>query len=96
MMTTQQQSRPEYVRRFVVTHLSKTGMRTLAHAAQGRHTYASREEAQTWIDAAQDQNGARLAELFGLPLQVRGCACYPVHFDPVSVWFPDEDKGVTL
>lgn len=84
--------KPETVRRFVVTHLSKKwGMRTLAHSQQGRYTYATEADAQAWIDEATARNTPeRLKEFYGLPLEVRPCECYPVHFDPVGVWFDTE------
>lgn len=74
--------------RYVVTQLGKHGLRTLAHAAQGRYTYATPEEAQAWIDAAIAANGIeRLADLYGLPIEVRACECWPGHFDPKGVYF---------
>ncbi len=37
---------PEYYpTRYVVTRIDRNGMRTLTHAAQGRETYATPEEA---------------------------------------------------
>lgn len=78
------------VTRYVVTHIGRGGLRTMAHAAQGRNTYAIPEEAQAWIDAAMKNNSLdRLNNLFGLPLEVRPCKCYAGHFDPVGVYFPD-------
>lgn len=73
--------------RYVVTHIGKYGQRTLAHAAQGRHTYATPEEAQRWIDEATAANGARLADFYGLPLEVRAVACWPDHYDPKQTIF---------
>ena len=74
--------------RYVVTHIDRNGMRTLAHAAQGRHTYATPELAQAWIDAAMIENREqRLAQFFGLPLLVRAVECYDGHHDPVRVYF---------
>lgn len=73
--------------RYVVTHVNKDGMRTLAHAMQGRCTYATPEEAQAWIDAATKQNGERLKEFYGLPLEVRPVECYEGHHDPKTCWF---------
>ena len=78
-----------YVIRFVVTH-QRHGARRLAHAQQGRCTYATKEEAQHWIDTAIEVNSVeRLNDLFGLPLEVRPCRCYPVHFDPMQYSFED-------
>jgi hypothetical protein len=75
--------------RYVVTHIDlKTKLRTLAHPCQGRHTYATAEEAQAWIAAAMEANGEkRLRELFGFPLEVRPVECWPNHFDPKTCWF---------
>ena len=83
------------VKRYVVTHISKEyGMRTLAHGAQGRHTFATREEAQKSIEQTLRNNSKdTLESVFGLPLEVRECECYPVHFDPVSIWFPTHKTG---
>lgn len=73
--------------RYVVTHLAD-GVRTLAHACQGRYTYATPEEAQAWIDAAMKNNTeARLKQFYGLPLEVRPCKCWPGHFDPKGIYF---------
>jgi hypothetical protein len=76
------------VTRYVVTHIGRNGLRTLAHAAQGRHTFETAQAAQEWIDAALAVNsGDTLASLYGLPLEVRPCECYAGHFDPVGVYF---------
>jgi hypothetical protein len=75
------------VTRYVVTHRGKDGIRTLAHACQGRCTYSTPQEAQAWIDAAIADNGeARLAEFFGLPLLVCPVECWPGHHDPVTIY----------
>lgn len=74
--------------RYVLTHLDKSGMRTLAGAAQGRWTYATHEEAESRLAELLAGNGAdRIAELYGQPLQVRPCTCWAGHFDPVSIYF---------
>jgi len=77
------------VTRYVVTHVNKDGMRTLAHAQQGRCTYATPEEAQAWIDAARANTSNNLQSVYPRPdtLEVRPCECWPVHFDPKGVWF---------
>jgi hypothetical protein len=78
----------EYVVRYVITHVGKYSMRTLAQSAQGRYTYATEAEAQTMIDAMMANNSrATLESVYGLPLEVRPCKCYPGHFDPQSVYF---------
>ena len=75
------------VTRYVVTHIGRDGMRTLADPQQGRYTHATAEDAQARIDALTQANGSRLAESFGLPLEVRACECWPGHFDPQQVYF---------
>lgn len=37
--------------RYVPTYIGQDGMRTLMRGRQGRFTYATPEEAQSWIDA---------------------------------------------
>lgn len=76
--------------RYVVTFVNRDGMRALAHAAQGRCTYETPEEAQAWIDAARVNNSAdTLTSVYGTPdtLDVRPVACWPGHFDPVGIYF---------
>lgn len=76
------------VTRYVITHIGKTGMRTLALGAQGRFTYATQELAQKQLDAMMSASDIeRLRELYGLPLEVRPVECYPGHFDPMTIWF---------
>jgi len=77
----------EFVIRYVATHINKDGDR-MSVAAQGRDTHATPEEAQAWIDSVMANNSMdRLNQLFGLPLEVRPCECYPNHFDPVGIYF---------
>lgn len=79
------------VTRYVVTYLNRDGMRTLAHAQQGRHTYATGGEAQDWINAARANSPEALETVYGADgaasLAVRPCECWPGHFDPIGVWF---------
>jgi len=76
--------------RYVVTHIGRDGMRTLAMPQQGRFTYASAAEAQAWIDAAMEaQSIETMRALYGLPLEVRACPCWPGHFDPKQIYFDD-------
>ena len=42
--------------RYVATRINSDGVRQLASAMQGRHTYATPEEAQAWIDAVKANN----------------------------------------
>ena len=76
------------VTRYVITHIGKDGLRTLAQACQGRNTYATPEEAQSMIDAMMKNNSMdTLKSVFNLPLEVRPCECYPKHFDPKGIYF---------
>lgn len=82
----------DHVIRFVVTHVNKDGDRVLAHAAQGRNTYATETEAQAWITAARANNHPdTLKGVYPDPdsLAVRLCECWPVHFDPKGIYFDD-------
>lgn len=76
--------------RYVPTYVNRDGMRTLMRAAQGRNTFATAQEAREWINAVTDNNTSdRLREIWGENPQfaVRECPCWPVHFDPKTVWF---------
>lgn len=78
----------ESVTRYVVTHVNRDGMRTLISAAQGRNTFATEAEAeQHKADILANNSHKTLRELYGFPLEVRPCPCYPGHFDPQNVWF---------
>ena len=79
------------VTRYVVTHIGDHGLRTLISAAQGRNTYATRAEAEAHMLAILKNNSVEtLKSVYGLPLEVRACQCYPGHFDPVGIYFSDE------
>lgn len=74
--------------RYVVTHINKDGVRTLAQAMQGRYTYDTPEKAQKWIDdILQGNNATTINGLYGLPFEVRPVNCYEGHFDPKTCWF---------
>jgi hypothetical protein len=78
----------EYVVRYVITHLDKHGDRVLADAQQGRNTYATAQEAEKAIEQRMRNNSLdTLKSVYGLPLEVRSCRCYPVHFDPMQRYF---------
>lgn len=80
------------VKRFVITHINRDGMRALASPQQGRYTYATREDAQKRLDAIiANTTVAMIKSVWGLPLQVRECECYAGHFDPVGIFFDDPD-----
>jgi len=76
--------------RYVGTYVNGDGMRTLMTPAQGRHTYATREEAQAWVDAVTSNNsGSTIRDVWGdnPRFEVRPCPCWSGHFDPQNVWF---------
>lgn len=76
------------VTRYVVTHMGRNGMRTLASPAQGRFTYATREEAESMLKAMLSNNSEdTLRSVYGFPLEVRACECWPEHFDPKGIYF---------
>jgi len=83
------------VTRYVITHRGTHGLlpgrsRTLVGPAQGRNTYATREEAEKYLQAMVENNSREtLEEHYGLPLEVRPCECYPIHFDPKGIYFDD-------
>lgn len=73
--------------RYVVTHIGRDDLRTLAHERSGECTYATPEEAQAWIDAAMRVNSMdKLRSLFGLPLEVRPVPCWPGHLGPMTIY----------
>ena len=81
-----------HVTRYVATYINRDRMRTLVSPGQGRFTYATRGEAQAWLEAFMFANSwERIAEIFGpqsvRTFEVRPCRCWAGHFDPVGVWF---------
>lgn len=67
------------------------GTMILAEPAQGRNTYATREEASAMARTMAENNGTdRVRSVFGcdpgeliaLPVE-----CWPGHFDPVGIYF---------
>ena len=78
------------ITRYVITHIGKDGLRTLIGPAQGRNTYATMQDAEAERAAIIQNNSIdTLNSVYGLPLSVRECECYPVHFDPVGRYFED-------
>lgn len=78
------------ITRYVPTYVNARGERTLMRAAQGRDTFAAAEQAQAWIDAVtQNNSAATVRQLWGNDprFEVRPCPCWPVHFDPQTIWF---------
>lgn len=82
------------VRRWVVTmKKDATALRTLALGAQGRYTFATREEAQSHLRAMLANNADdTLRSVYGdtSAMDVRECECWAGHFDPVGVYFDDK------
>lgn len=81
-----------YVTRYVVTQRNKEwGGRKLATAQQGGYTFATKEEAEQHMWAIMQNNSLDILEsIFNLPLKVLPCPCYPVHFDPIGIYFEEE------
>jgi hypothetical protein len=76
--------------RYVGTYVNAEGQRTLMTASQGRHTHATREDAQRWVAAVTNENHpSTIKQVWGEnpQFEVRECPCYPNHFDPQNVWF---------
>jgi hypothetical protein len=92
-MSNQMQERlDQSVTRYVATYVNSDGMRTLMTPAQGRHTFETATEAQSWIDAVTNVNSAdTVRQVWGdnPRFEVRPCACWPGHFDPKGVWFDE-------
>lgn len=75
--------------RYVATYIDRDGQRKLMGASQGRNTYATPEDAQTWLDAVvANTDGARLRDLWGSDprFAVRPVWCWPGHFDPIGTY----------
>lgn len=84
--------------RYVVTvPLDGHAGRKMMLPAQGRHTHATPDAAQAWIDGYFANNSQSIIDEVGRDLQVRPCKCYPGHFDPMMVYFdiPDDDGAST-
>lgn len=80
------------VQRFVVTYRARDGARTLIGPQQGRHTYATRAEAASMLRAIElNTSAGTLLSVYGPDprFEVRPCDCWPGHFDPVGIFFPD-------
>lgn len=88
---------PEHVIRYVPTHINKEGYRTLILPQQGRYTFATQEEAQTWIDTMRssfDKETMEVAYCSPDTMEVRPCECWPGHFDPMRRYFDTMSAGV--
>lgn len=79
------------VTRYIVTVRGRYG-RQGVQACQGRNTFATEIEAQTYLSNILKNNGIeRLQEVFGPDPQFKVMAvpCYPGHFDPIHSLYPD-------
>lgn len=86
----------DHVTRFVITHVSDAAEgRVLTFARQGRCTWATRDEAQAFLDSMRANNAASTLDLItdGArdTLAVRAVPCWPEHFDPVGCFAPDAE-----
>jgi hypothetical protein len=84
---------PDSVIRWTVTHIARDGFRIMtAPARQGRYTYETEQEAQTWLDAML-VNTPRdtLIQIHGAQamgtFRTDPCSCWPGHFDPKQMYF---------
>lgn len=81
--------------RYAITY-DAGGTRRLAFAAQGKHTFSRREDAERFLRAMRENNSEeRLVSLYGpmggASLDVTEVECYPHHNDPMrSVFTRDE------
>jgi len=75
--------------RFVVTNVGRDGLRTLTFAAQGRETYATREEAEEAMRVFAPQLREKVLGDRADTLEVRECECWAGHHDPCGVYFDD-------
>lgn len=82
-----------HVVRYVPTYINRQGLRTLAGRAQGRDTFDTPRAAQKWIDTVVGVNSADVVrQVYGVDprFEVRACACFPGHFDPIGIYFDCE------
>ena len=76
--------------RYVPTYVDKDGTRTLMRGAGGGETFATREEAQAWLDALQATTSAEaIRSDWGTSprFDVRPCRCRPDDFAPQDIYF---------
>lgn len=75
------------VSRFVITHVGRDGLRRLTFAQQGRHTHASRKEAEDMLAACRERGLAYvLTEAELLTARVDAVDCHPDHHDPIGYY----------
>lgn len=80
--------------RYVPTYKHTDGTRRMMTAVQGRHTYATDTEANSWIEAVlntETNSPETLRSLWGDDPQceVRPVPCWPGYFDPIRSIFED-------
>lgn len=70
--------------RYGIAHEKASGLYGWAHAHQSRHFFDSREAAEAWLEAAQENSGDRVKGWF-----VSECKCWN-HGDAIAtVWAQD-------
>jgi hypothetical protein len=90
MPDAQAQADEDYVIRYVPTYVDKDGTRGLMRDARGSETFATREEAQAWLDAllaASTPEALRARWGTSPRFDVRPCRCAPGHFAPREIYF---------
>lgn len=78
------------VTRYVITHVTRSGMRQMTFAAQGRNTHETQEQAEERMRLVLGANSAAtIARIYGDDpcFEVRAVECYAGHFDPVNSVF---------
>jgi hypothetical protein len=68
-------------------------------AAQGRNTFATHAECQDWINGiVENSNEKTLSMVYGTnpKFEVRECQCYPVHFDPIGIYFNNSETNLEI
>mgnify|MGYP001423262646 CR=1 FL=1 len=86
---------PDKVIRYVLSRTDKDGLRIMVYATQGRHTYATRKQAQEHLNAFLKNNTQeQLLGVFGEQaigtFEVSAVECYPGHFDPIGCYIRAE------
>ena len=81
-----------HVIRYAIAGVRKNGLRTMTSPHQGRNTFATPQEAADRLAALRSNNSNGLLEsTCGRDLAVVRVHCYPVHFDPIGIFFTDAD-----
>ena len=85
-------NQPEYVNRWVMTHVNRSGMRQLSEPMQGRYTFRTQEVVQARIEQMIDNTSEKtLRQTYGEQaldtFEPREVKCYAGHHDPTTMWF---------